>query len=47
MKNIEYKKDILKEEIKRILLEYTLDKDDIEIIKDIIRDEIAEVMRDL
>lgn len=32
---------------KQNLLEYTLDRDDINVIKDIIRDEVAEILRDL
>lgn len=45
---------IIKEEYKKYhsndkqkLLEYTLDKDDVHVIKDIIRDEVAEILRDL
>lgn len=40
-------KDELKSNNKQKLLEYTLDKDDIHVIKDIIRDEVAEILRDL
>jgi len=39
--------DLLKENLSNILLEYTLDKEDINVIRDIIRDEVADIMRDL